>query len=201
MAQRYRRKKRRKSRAGLVVLIAAVTVAVVGAVVFVVNCYGKTETDLRKLNYPREYSDLVSKAAKDYNLSESLIYAVIRTESNFHPNAESAVGARGLMQLMPSSFEWLTGLRGETGRYTADDLFTPSVNIDYGSYLLRYFYDYYGTEQCAVAAYNAGFVVSEWLENPACSTDGKTLTNIPYPETAAYVVRVEEAKAAYEEIY
>ena len=75
------------------------------------------------------------------------------------------------------------------------------MNIDYGSYLLRYFLDYYGNEKCAVAAYNAGFEVSNWLEDPNCSPDGMTLDVIPYPETSEYVVKVENAKQKYIELY
>ena len=105
------------------------------------------------------------------------------------------------MQLMPSSFEWLLQKRGETDKYTSDALFDPAVNIDYGAYLLRYFYDYYGTEQCAVAAYNAGFVVSDWLADSSYSPDGVTLTEIPYPETSQYVDKVESAKSVYIELY
>ena len=105
------------------------------------------------------------------------------------------------MQMMPETFEWLMEKRGETGKYTADDLFDPAVCIDYGSYLLRVFYDTYGNERCAVAAYNAGFVVGEWLQNPNLSSDGVTLDSIPYPETANYVEKVESAKQMYIQLY
>lgn len=182
-------------------ICAAVLLITVGAVFFAVRMFGKTENNLQKLSYPRKYSEYVTKAAKDYDLPEALIYAVIRTESSFNPDAESGVGARGLMQVMPESFDWLMETRGTTGEYTADDLFEPEVCIDYGSYLLRFFYDYYGTEQCAVAAYNAGFVVDDWLKNPDYSADGVTLDNIPYPETSSYVEKVEEAKEMYIKLY
>ena len=126
---------------------------------------------------------------------------MIRTESGFKPEAQSGVGAMGIMQVMPETFDWLMDQRGESGKYTRDDLLKPEVCIDYGSYLLRYFYDYYGTEQAAVAAYNAGFVVGEWLGNPEYSPDGKTLTVIPYPETSDYVDKVESAKEQYIKLY
>ena len=203
-----RNKKKRKplSRAarraimiGAGVLIMLVLVG--SAIFFVTRFFGNTADDVQKLSYPREYSEYVDKAARDYDLQPALIYAVIRTESGFDPDAESSVGARGLMQLMPSSFEWLLQKRGETDKYTSDALFDPAVNIDYGAYLLRYFYDYYGTEQCAVAAYNAGFVVSDWLADSSYSPDGVTLTEIPYPETSQYVDKVESAKSVYIELY
>ena len=139
-----RNKKKRKplSRAarraimiGAGVLIMLVLVG--SAIFFVTRFFGNTADDVQKLSYPREYSEYVDKAARDYDLEPALIYAVIRTESHFDPNAKSNVGAYGIMQVMPESFEWLMGLRGEEGKYTADDLLDPAVCIDYGSYLLR----------------------------------------------------------------
>ena len=182
-----RNKKKRKplSRAarraimiGAGVLIMLVLVG--SAIFFVTRFFGNTADDVQKLSYPREYSEYVDKAARDYDLEPALIYAVIRTESHFDPNAKSNVGAYGIMQVMPESFEWLMGLRGEEGKYTADE---------------------YKDERCAVAAYNAGFVVGDWLQDPNCSPDGKTLEVIPYSETSAYVDSVEAAKEKYEELY
>lgn len=205
MAQRARRTRKRNTKRGgkvKVVIISIVAIALaVTAVLTATHFYKKTENNLEKSAYPLEYTDLVNKAAKDYNLQPALIYGVIHTESRFDPDAGSSVGALGLMQIMPETFDWLQEKRGESGKYTTEDLYTPSVNIDYGSYLLRYFLDYYGNEKCAVAAYNAGFEVSNWLEDPNCSPDGMTLDVIPYPETSEYVVKVENAKQKYIELY
>ncbi len=205
MAQRARRTRKRNTKKGgkaKVVIISIIAVALaVTAVLVATNFYKKTENNLEKSAYPLEYTDLVNKAAKDYNLQPALIYGVIHTESRFNPDAGSSVGAVGLMQIMPETFDWLQEKRGESGKYTTEDLYTPSVNIDYGSYLLRYFLDYYGNEKCAVAAYNAGFEVSNWLEDSNCSPDGMTLDVIPYPETSEYVVKVENAKQKYIELY
>lgn len=161
----------------------------------------KTKSDFEKLNYPTDYSEYVEQAAENYNLEPSIIYSIIRTESDFNPDAQSNAGAYGIMQIMPSSFEWLQEIRGETGRYEVDALFDPEICIDYGSYLYRYFLDYYGNEQCAIAAYNAGFVVSDWLADPVYSSDGETLDDIPYPETDNYVTKVQSAKEMYEKLY
>lgn len=197
------RRYKKKSRKGINLLLWLVVLAVIagGVIFFVSNYYEKTKTDFEKASYPKKYSEIVEKAAKEYSLEPELIYSVIRTESGFDPNAESPVGARGIMQVMPSSFEWLQEKRGCAGQYTADDLFTPEICIDYGCYLLRVFLDCYEDERCAVAAYNAGFVVGEWLENPDYSKDGKTLDNIPYPETSSYVEKVESAKEMYLKLY
>lgn len=204
MAQRTRKKhgaNKPSNKIKTIIITAAAIAVAAAAVIFTVNFFKGTENKVGKAMYPTEYSDLVNKAARDYNLEPALIYGVIHTESRFNPDAGSNVGALGLMQIMPETFEWLMEKRGEADKYTVDDLYTPSVNIDYGSYLLRYFLDYYGNEQCAVAAYNAGFEVSNWLEDPNCSSDGMTLDVIPYPETSDYVVKVEKAKKKYIELY
>ena len=209
MADNYRRYRnrsvkkaeRKKTRRNVLIWTVIIAGIAVAAVIFVLLFHRNTADELKKLSYPRKYSEYVDKAARDYNLQPALIYAVIRTESGFNPEAQSGVGAMGIMQVMPETFDWLMDQRGETGKYTRDDLLNPAVCIDYGSYLLRYFYDYYGTEQAAVAAYNAGFVVGEWLENPSYSNDGKTLTVIPYPETSDYVDKVEDAKEQYIKLY
>ncbi len=209
MADNYRRyqsrsvkkAERRQTRRNVLIWTAIIAGIAVAAVIFVLVFHRNTAEELKKLSYPREYSEYVDKAARDYHLEPALIYGVIRTESGFDPEAQSGVGAMGIMQVMPETFDWLMDHRGETGKYNHDDLLNPAVCIDYGSYLLRYFYDYYGTEQAAVAAYNAGFVVGEWLENPEYSPDGKTLTVIPYPETSDYVEKVEDAKEQYIKLY
>ena len=197
------RRHRRKSNKFMNFLIWLVILAIFagGIVFFVTSYYEDTKTELEKLSYPIEYSEYVEKASDEYNLDEALIYAVIRTESSFNPEAQSPVGACGLMQVMPSSFEWLQSLRGTTGEYTTEDLFDPEICIDYGSYLLRYFMDTYEDERCAIAAYNAGFVVGEWLGDENYSIDGKTLIDTPYPETSEYIEKVENAKEMYIKLY
>ena len=145
MAQRARRTRKRNTKKGgkvKVVIISIVAIALAVTAVFAAtHFYKTTENNLEKSAYPLEYTDLVNKAAKEYNLQPALIYGVIHTESRFNPDAGSSVGAVGLMQIMPETFDWLQEKRGEAGKYTTEDLYTPSVNIDYGSYLLRYFLD------------------------------------------------------------
>ena len=197
------RRYKRKSRKGLKALIWLVVLAILagGIVIFVTQYYEDAKLGLEKANYPKKYSEYVERYSDEYGLEPSLVYAVIRTESGFDPDAQSDAGACGIMQMMPSSFEWLQQKRGTEGEYTTEDLFNPEVCIDYGCYLLKYFYDYYGDERCAVAAYNAGFVVGEWLADRSYSKDGKTLDNIPYPETSNYVDKVESAKEMYIKLY
>jgi soluble lytic murein transglycosylase len=152
--------------------------------------------------YQQKYAAQVEKYAKEFNVEEPLIYSVIRTESGFRPEVESHAGAMGLMQLMPSTFDDLQNrLDGEV-RYGADSLLDPDINVRYGTYLLSQLLQKYGNIPTAAAAYNAGpAAVDGWLSDGACSTDGKTLTRIPYEETEKYVARIEHAYDLYKKLY
>lgn len=196
--RRYKRKSHRLRN----FLIFLIILSIIGGFVFWFfsgSNYKKAQNAIGQKIYPVKYSEYVEKAARDYGLDPALIYAVIRTESKFDPNCESHAGAVGLMQMMPESFKWVQKLRKTS--LDESELEEPSVNIDYGCYLLKYFLKHYKDERCAIAAYNAGFVVSDWLKNKKYSSDGKTLENIPYKETEKYVKKVEHAKDMYNKIY
>ena len=153
--------------------------------------------------YPTDYEEEVSKMAAETGLSKALIFAVIRTESGFYANAESAAGAMGLMQLLPDSFDWIQRVEEGEEIYSHEALLDPAINIRYGCLTLKYLVDRYdGSEQAAVAAYNAGpGNVDEWLEDKRYSTDGRTLSEIPFSETRNYVSKVLSAKEKYETLY
>ena len=167
------------------------------------SSYKGAKGKVYSLFYPQEYSQQVKKYAAEFGVEEPLIYAVMRTESGFRPEVESYVGAIGLMQLMPSTFDWLQEkLDGEIV-YDASSLTDPDVSIRYGTYLLSVLLKQYDNVQdTAIAAYNAGTTtVDGWLGDNNCSLDGKTLTNIPYDETKQYVERVDHAYEMYKKLY
>lgn len=193
-----RRKKRHPIRNFIMFLLI---VAISGSTLyFVASNMSKTRNILEETAYPIKYSEYVDRAADEYQLNKPFIYAIIRTESKFDPEVTSYVGAKGLMQLMPDTFQWLAKLRGET--VDPDTYSDPDVNIDYGCYFLRYLLDRYEDETTAAAAYNAGHnKVDQWLSDSSLSSDGKTLDTIPYPETKQYVEKVEYAKVMYKKLY
>ena len=86
--------------------------------------------------YPRTYAALVQQYAAEYGVDENKVYAIIRTESGFKPEAESKVGARGLMQITDETFLWIKSKIAPGEEITFDDLFDPAVNIRFGTYLL-----------------------------------------------------------------
>ncbi len=156
--------------------------------------------EIQKYFYPREYSESVARYSFEFDVPEPLIYAVIRTESNFNPNAESSAGACGLMQIMPDTFDWLADRLDETPN--DGQVFDPDTNIRYGVSYLRFLYDRFGSWETAVAAYNAGHGrVGDWLLDARFSIDGKSLSDIPLLETKNYVNQVAESRDIYENLY
>lgn len=186
---------------GKVIKNAIIGLLVAAFLIFAGTMMNKSSKLLEHWAYPTEYSEKVEQCSGEYGVPLSVIYAVIRTESGFDPTAESPDGARGLMQVTQSTFEWIDYYRGETGAEW-NDLFVPEVNIDYGVWLLGYLYEKFGNWETAYAAYNAGpNAVARWLENPEYSADGITLQNIPYDETAFYQQKVISWREGYQRIY
>ena len=161
---------------------------------FVVTC-------LEKSAYPQGYSEYVTVYAEAYGVPETLVYAVIRTESDFESGAVSSAGAIGLMQLMPSTFQWLTD--DKLFEHLEDGmLYDPETNIRYGTYYLSLLYDRYGRWDLALAAYNGGpGNVDEWLEDDRYADGEGGLKKIPFKETRQFVSRVTEAWEMYEKLY
>ncbi len=156
----------------------------------------------RKYIYPAKYSEYVETAAAENGIDKYLIYAIIKTESNFNENAESDVGARGLMQIMEDSFEWVKFRMDDNRDICYDDMFVPEYNIEYGSYLIKLLYEEYKDVPTALAAYHSGRGnVSEWLADPEYSSDGKTLDDMPEGKTKHYVKKVMTAYEGYTDLY
>ncbi len=153
-----------------------------------------------KLLYPRPYEELVDREAQEFSLDKNLVYAVMRTESRFRADAQSRAGAIGLMQLTPSTFEWICSLYPpENG---GEDVTDPGDNIHCGCALLRLLLDQYKNLEVALCAYNAGMGnVESWLGEEKYSHDGESLHTIPYPETDSYVKKVKKAMGRYQSLY
>ena len=154
--------------------------------------------------YPLLYADTIQRLSDEYNLSPSLIAAIIRNESSFRPAVESSVGARGLMQLMPDTAEWIAHkLRWDN--YQFDLLYDPEINIRFGCWYLNYLSSLFnGDPLCVVCAYHAGQgEISSWLSNPLYSSNGTTLIqdNLPDGPTKQYAGRVTRDYGIYQAKY
>ena len=181
-------------------LLCRMVVFVVAAAVCVAGARWVNQKFLRAI-YPLEYEDIVEKYATEYGLQASLVYGVIQTESHFKPDAQSPVGAKGLMQLMDATYEWVqTRIAGDPE--PAERVFDPEVNIRCGCKVLQIVLKEFEVTETALAAYNAGSGnVSKWLKNTEYSDDGVTLKYIPVEETRNYVKRVLKAQKMYQTIY
>jgi soluble lytic murein transglycosylase len=156
---------------------------------------------VRKIGLPLSNTGVIREQASQKHLDPALIAAVIYAETKFDPRPSSA-GAEGLMQILPDTAYFIAHLSGGVG-FTASDLATPSVNVAYGSYYLRYLLDrYHGNEMLALAAYNGGLAnVDSWVAQAGAAGRRMTAAEIPFAETRAYVQRVLAAQQAYRSAY
>lgn len=182
-----------------IVVIALLVVLIVGAAVLMKNSLINLDLE----SYPLEYTEFVEEQSKIYGIDKALVYAVIRTESSFNPEAVSSVGARGLMQITKSTFEWAQmKLGSDFSDDTYDDLFDPETNIRYGTFLLSSFIKEFGSVENALCAYHAGWGnAKNWLQEKEYSPDGKNITNIPFKDTNWYVNKVTEVMDKYNSLY
>ena len=193
--------RRKKTNYGLIVLIVLIISVLFGFI------FDVAMTLVEKYIYqkPDEYVEYVEIYSAEFGVPEDLVWSVIKTESGFDSSAVSSKGAVGLMQLMPSTFEWLTDdiLREYFG---IGMLYDPETNIKYGTYYLSRLYNRFGDWDTAIAAYNGGEGnVSEWLKDKRYSDDGIKLKTdkIPdsYSETKNYVKKVNKALEKYKKLY
>lgn len=187
------KKSPRIKKTGELLLIFSVVISLVAVI-----CFGGVS--ILKVLYPRQFSEFVEIYSKENNLSEEFVYAVIECESGFDTQAESYLGARGLMQIMPETFLWLQDKLNE--KLDEDSIFDAETAIRYGCYFYGMLLDQFSDEATAVAAYHAGAACVEgWLSDERYSDDGKTLKEIPYPTTKKYVEKVMRVKSLYQKLY
>lgn len=177
-----------------VILVILILSVVIGFV------YQTVSDRADRSRYPQQYSEFVTKYSGEYGVPEYVIYATIKTESDFDSGAKSEAGALGLMQIMPDTFDWLVSLTQEG--YETGMLYDPETNIKYGTYYLSYLYLKYADWETVFAAYNAGPTnVDSWLEDPECSDGDGGLKDIPIKETEKYVKKMTSATQTYQKLY
>ncbi len=150
---------------------------------------------------PLKYSAIIRQQAAEKRLDPALIAAVIYAETRFRPRT-SPTGAEGLMQIEPATARFLAH-RSNGYAFSLTDLATPSVNIAYGSYYLRYLLDTFkGSKVLALAAYNGGETnVLNWLAADRARHRSFTVSTIPLLETRAYVAEVLDKQRDYRRRY
>ena len=145
----------------------------------------------------------VRAAAARYDIDPLLSLAVMREESHFSEESISAANACGLMQIIPSTGEWLAGKVFGPASFDRTLLFRPSINIELGSYYLRYLLDRFdGNVLLALAAYNWGEGnLKRWLADSPPGDLDVLIESIPADETRRYVKKVLKSYALYHSLY
>ncbi len=178
-----------------IVIIKKKTIFIILILVFIIGiiAIGDIPQKIQKLIYIKEYTEQVEKYSNEYQVDTDLVYAVIKAESNFNPNAKSSKNAIGLMQLME---ETAKDLMKRVNLKIADEelknkLYDVDININLGTKYLSILLERYENIEIAVTAYNAGIgTVDNWIEKGIIKSDGSNIENIPYKETNNYVRKI-----------
>jgi len=187
--KRKARRRRRRLLVGGMAIVAGVAVGMA------LGPFGWFDDVIQELTLPLRHDDVIRQQAEEKEVDASLIAAVIYAESRFRDQTSHA-GARGLMQITPTTANEIERLSGGT-TFSLKDLSNPEINIRYGTFylseLLRRFDE---NEVAALAAYNAGpTAVDRW--------GGASLTvdDIELSETRGYVEEVLEKRDEYRDEY
>jgi soluble lytic murein transglycosylase len=199
-ARPRRSRSRRRQLARRVAWLLASVVVLGGLIAAVVA--PRVNKAVQEVVLPLRHEDIIRQQAADKGLDPALIAGVIYTESRFRDQTSHA-GAKGLMQLLPSTAHDIARKSGGTA-FVQGDLANPQVNISYGSFYLRYLLQRYGgNEVLAIAAYNAGEGrVDQWIFDARHKGEAfDRARHIPFPETRHYVQQVLDARSRYRSEY
>ena len=154
--------------------------------------------DLEAL-YPRPFKAQVEAAAKQYGVEANFVWAIMRQESAYRPDARSWVGAAGLMQLMSAT------AREEARRagLSTYNLYNPYDNIRLGTSHLRWLMRSFARPEYVMAAYNAGSGnARKWLRDGGDRLDlVHWIERVAFTETNGYVQRVSANLEIYRRLY
>ncbi len=176
-------------------LVIGGTLAVAALGAFLLINSGRFQRTLEEFTLPLRHEDIIRQQAAEKGVPADLIAAVIYSESRFRDQTSHA-GARGLMQITPSTAKLIERLSGGQ-TFNSQDLSNPDINIRYGTFYLRYLIDKFGDNVvAALAAYNAG-------ETNVVAWGGSNLQldDIPFPETRGYVEDVLDKRVEYARHY
>ena len=186
---------RRRSQRGRRALVIGGTLLVGALGGFLLVNSDRFQRTLEEVTLPLQHEDIIRQQAAQKDVPADLIAAVIYNESRFRDQTSHA-GARGLMQITPSTAKVIESLSGgQTFKF--DDLSNPDINIRYGTFYLHYLLQKFGdNEIAALAAYNAGETnVANW------GGSNLSLNDIPFPETRDYVENVLDKRDEYASHY
>ncbi len=175
-----------------------IILGIVGFLAILTLLFLRGPASWQRMYYPLKYRQFINASAKRHQVNPHLVAAVINAESSWDPTVESAQGAVGLMQVLPSTAEQLARWKLVDAKlYPPGDLADPEVNIEYGTAYFRYLVERYHEIETALAAYNAGLRhADEWA-----AAGGDIRDAIAFPETRHYVLRVVRGRDRYAALY
>ncbi|MBQ7521117.1 MAG: lytic transglycosylase domain-containing protein [Clostridia bacterium] len=147
------------------------------------------------------YREWIEKYALENGIEPAYVAAIILRESSYDPQATSSVGARGLMQVMEDTFDYVRRNLGESTIF--DDMYDPETNIRYGCWYLGNLSRIFDSDPIEMAcAYHAGpNNVKLWIMNYAADQKNLRLEEIPMQDTRQYAGKVYDAYAIYFQHY
>jgi soluble lytic murein transglycosylase len=163
----------------------------------------ETPGDFWFLAYPQGYWDSIITYARKYGMDPYFVASIIHAESQFHAEALSPAGARGVMQVMPATGQWAAQAIRLPG-FDRNRLFDPDTSINIGTWYLSFLLKRFrGDPLLVAAAYNAGpDAVAGWLGKNGNGAERETFVeSIPFSETRGYVKKVMRNYAEYRRIY
>lgn len=155
-----------------------------------------------RIRFGAYFSEIVLPETASEDIDPLFFYAMMRQESLFEGFVTSSAGARGLLQITPSTGEQAATLSGWPPDFTPDDLYRPLVSIRLGAdYLAAQRHAYAGDLYATLAAYNAGpGPTSDWVAQSRGDTD-LFLEIIDFPETYNHIQRIYELFTIYRNLY
>jgi soluble lytic murein transglycosylase len=188
---RYGRSRARRRILVVLLLVVALLAAIAAVVIPLIS---RAPDAVGRATHPLEYQAEIRAAGEEFGVEPTLIAGVVYTESRFGQDSESVKGAYGLMQILPSTADFISERSGIEGNYR-----DPAVNLRMGAWYLDYLDGrYFGDERLMLAAYNSGEGrVDGWLQDETFDVR----QDIPFKETHQYVGNVLEAQGQYEELY
>lgn len=152
--------------------------------------------------YMWPYQQDILEYSERNKIDPFLVAAIIKNESGFDPKAVSAVGAVGLMQIMPETGRWIAEQMG-LKNYHDNDLYQTKKNIRMGCwYIGELEHEFQRNLALIMIAYNAGRGQTKaWMEENGWDYNFNNLDAIPYPDTKEYVVKVLHDRDRYYLLY
>jgi len=151
--------------------------------------------------YPVYFENIIRENALKYEIDPLLVLATIREESRFNSWNESVAGARGLMQIIFSTGEWIAQ-KLNLEDFNDDMLFDPEINIDLGCWYINYLKERFLNDPILIiSGYNAGpGTTSKWLKQYDRSDLDNFVENVPYSETREHIKKVMKSYHMYKRL-